>query len=131
MTDTTWTSAVGCTPSRRGSRRYSVTRALARLWTGNVVAPLHRDSGLRGRWQEGLAIGGEYDTAGQTFEQLGAQMLLQGTHLVADRRGRDMQLVGRPVEAQMPGSGLEGPNRTQGREVSHAWSIDETHSCVC
>jgi hypothetical protein len=30
-----------------------------------------------------------------------------------------MQLLGRPGEAQMPGSGLEGANRVQGWEVSH------------
>ena len=47
-------------------------------------------------------------------QELGVQIGLQQLHLLADRRGGHMQLGRGPLEALMPGGGLEGAQGVEG-----------------
>ena len=62
------------------------------------------------------------------LEQLYAAGLFQLSHLVADGRRRDAELIRGSREAVMPGSGLEGMERAKWRELPHAISVDEVFS---
>jgi len=50
---------------------------------------------------------------------------------MADGRWRDVQLGGRPFEAQMTRRGFEGPQFGQGWQLAHRSSVDEfSSSCT-
>jgi hypothetical protein len=51
--------------------------------------------------------------------QLHAEIGLQRLDLVADRGGRDVQLLGGGVEAEMAGGGLEGAQRVERWQARH------------
>ncbi len=68
--------------------------------------------------QIGLAVIGEQQRPVEATEQLTAQVLLQGLHLVAHRRLGDEQLLRGPGEAQVPRGGLEGPQGVQRRQAT-------------
>ena len=50
------------------------------------------------------------------LEQLHPQPLLQQAHLLADGAGRDVQLVGGLLEAEVAGAGLEGAQGIEWRQ---------------
>ena len=50
------------------------------------------------------------------MEQRTPELLLEPADLVAERRRRDVQLLGRLGEAQMPGDRLEGAQRIERRK---------------
>ncbi len=66
------------------------------------------------------ADGGELEAAMAALEEAAAQALLEMADLMADRRRRQVELGGRPGEAQMPRRRLEGAQRMQRREGGHA-----------
>src|SRR3546814_12566986 len=54
--------------------------------------------------------------------------LLEGLHLMADRRLGDVQLAGRLGEGEVAGGGFEGPERVQGRQFPGHASIKKTYA---
>ncbi|MPN52232.1 hypothetical protein SDC9_199888 [bioreactor metagenome] len=68
--------------------------------------------------QHRLALGGQFKRARQTMKQAHAEMSLQTTDLVADRRWRHRQLFGRTLEAQMTRGGFEGPECIERRQMN-------------
>ena len=60
-------------------------------------------------------------------EQLEPQQILQPADLMAERRRRDVQLLGRLGEAGVPGGGFEGPERIQGRQRDGASDMSFSH----
>src|SRR4029077_8113722 len=62
------------------------------------------------------------------LEQLYPAGLFQLSDLVADGRRRDTEILRGSREAMMPGSGLEGMERSKGRQLPHAISVDEVFS---
>ena len=65
-----------------------------------------------------LTFLGQHQAPVETPEQGQAEAILQGLDLVADRRLGDMQLLGRLGEGEMPGSGLEGAQGVERRQLS-------------
>ncbi len=61
---------------------------------------------------------GQHQRLGLAQEQLHAEAFLQRLDLVADGGRRDVQLVGRPREAEMPGRNLESSQRIQRGHLS-------------
>ena len=75
---------------------------------GHAQAQNLRDSGVD-------VIVGQREGAVYAMEQAPVEKRLQGLDLVTDRSLGDMQLLGRPREAQVAGRSLEGPERAQRR----------------
>ena len=65
------------------------------------------------RPQQGLAVGSDLDVARAAQEERRAELVLEALDLAADRRLRDVQLVGRGVEAEQPRHRLEGAQVAQ------------------
>ena len=65
--------------------------------------------------QKRLAGHGELHGSVQAHEEGLAEVGLERTHLLADRRGGDVELVRGPAEAHVPARRLEGPERIEGR----------------
>src|SRR3546814_9568736 len=55
-------------------------------------------------------------------------VVLEGLHLMADRRLGDVQLAGRLGEGEVAGGGFEGPERVQGRQFPGHASIKKTYA---
>src|SRR5687767_14213649 len=68
--------------------------------------------------QQQLARARQLQPALQTPEQTLAELLFQPLDLVADRRRRDMQLLGRHGEAHLARRSLESPQTVEGREAA-------------
>ena len=64
---------------------------------------------------ESFASRRERDRPHAAVEELEAQMIFEPANLVAERSGRDVELQGRPGQAEMSGGGLEGAKRIQRR----------------
>ena len=63
---------------------------------------------------------GQLDRPRAAVEQREAKLLLERADLVAERRGRHVQLLGRPGEAQVAGDRLEGFQRVErGQRLRH------------
>ena len=61
---------------------------------------------------------GEFDATGPAVKELQPQVGLQRLDLVADRGMGDAKFLGRVLEAQVPGRGLEGAKLVQVRQAS-------------
>ncbi len=68
--------------------------------------------------QTGLSRIGESQRAVGALEQRQPQVGLQALDLMADRRGRHVQLLGGARDAQVAGGGLEGAERVQRWQIS-------------
>ena len=67
--------------------------------------------------QQHLPGARQFEPALQAPEQALAEIVLQALHLVADRRRRDVQFLGRHGEAQMARRSLERPQRVERRQA--------------
>ncbi len=74
---------------------------------------------LRQSGQQSLPIRGQDDLSTGTDEQGAAEMLFQGTDLMADRRRRKAQLFACPGKAAKTCSCLEGAQGMQARDTLH------------
>ena len=88
---------------------------------GRVIKLIER---IGERRQIGLAGLGEEQLSVPPDEQIHPEPLFQGLDLVADRRLRDGQFLGRTGKAQMPGRGLESAQSVEWRKMtSHPWIV--------
>jgi hypothetical protein len=74
--------------------------------------------------QAGLTRIGQAHRAIETAEELHAEIGLERFDLMADRRRRHAQLLGRGVEAEMARGGLEGTQRVERRQAGHGFRLD-------
>ena len=63
------------------------------------------------------AVLSQFQPAGKATEQGDSQPFLQHFHVMADRRGRDLQLLRSTRETAVPAGGLEGAHGTQRRKM--------------
>jgi len=70
-------------------------------------------------WKEHLSRSGQPDLPRPSFEELGLQHLLQLADLVADGSGRDVQFLGRQLEAHPPGGRFKDPECAERRQLPH------------
>jgi hypothetical protein len=68
-----------------------------------------------------LADGGQSDTAALAGDQRLAERFFQQAQLTADGAVSDVQLLGGAAHAAQPGSGLEGAQGVEGRQVAHGY----------
>ncbi len=86
-----------------------------------MQAPRRLDQAIEGGADVGkIGLGGvgQQQTAADAAEQLEPQPLLEAADLMADRRLGDVELGRRRGEAEMPGGGLEGAQRVEGRKLT-------------
>ncbi len=92
--------------------RVRIVRAKERGGLSQLVEPFPE------RNQAGLPGLRDDHRAGPAAEELGAEVVLEGAHLLADGRRGHVQLLGGLREAQVTRGGLEGTQGVQRRELA-------------
>ena len=104
---------------RERGRHPHVQRVLPRLAAHPPHAFAELAEPLAQRRQAGFGGRGQRQPPCEPVEQLNAELVLERTNLLTDRRRRHVQLVGGAAEAQVPRGGLEGDQGVEGQGAEH------------
>ena len=111
-----WNASIRGSSQSEPNEAKVVTLTRRRLRERRICCTLAVELGEPGldRAQQRLAVGRDLHRARAADEQGGAELVFEALDLPADRRLREVQLVGGGAEAEQPGDRLEGPQVGQG-----------------